>query len=149
MWVNCHIHVYFRSFYKQQALLNAGNIRLSYVHVHVKSPPIGTRRIDGLAGASVAELSEAVAEPTQRAFGAKMTSDQRRCDVITSHRRLYDVILVPNARWASVINLRVVNVLRNQRQRFVIAETYNHNSTSTALRTCMIFFTYEMQYQEQ
>ena len=24
---------------------------------------------------------------TQRAFGAKMTSDQRRCDVITSHRR--------------------------------------------------------------
>ena len=24
---------------------------------------------------------------TQRAFGAKMTSYQRRCDVITSHRR--------------------------------------------------------------
>ena len=27
------------------------------------------------------------------AFGAKMTSYQRRCDVITSNRREYDVIL--------------------------------------------------------
>ena len=26
-------------------------------------------------------------ERAQRAFGAKMTSDQRRCDVITSHQR--------------------------------------------------------------
>ena len=33
------------------------------------------------------------------AFGAKMTSYERRCDVITSHRRLYDVILAPNAHW--------------------------------------------------
>ena len=35
----------------------------------------------------------------QRAFGVKMTSYQRRCDVITSHRRQYDVIFAPNARW--------------------------------------------------
>ena len=28
-----------------------------------------------------------ICECTQRAFGAKMTSYQRRCDVITSHRR--------------------------------------------------------------
>ena len=37
--------------------------------------------------------------PSQRTFGAKMTLYQRRCDVITSHRREYDVILTPNVRW--------------------------------------------------
>ena len=31
--------------------------------------------------------------PSQWVFGAKMTSYQRRCDVMTSHRRYYDVIL--------------------------------------------------------
>ena len=37
---------------------------------------------------------------SQWAFGAKMTSYQRQCDVITSHRRYHDVIFAPNARWA-------------------------------------------------
>ena len=46
------------------------------------------------------QLAEIGCEPTaQRAFGAKMTSCQRRCDVITSHRRRHNVILAPNARW--------------------------------------------------
>ena len=36
---------------------------------------------------------------SQWAFGAKMTSYERRCDVITSHRRKYDVILAPKAHW--------------------------------------------------
>ena len=36
---------------------------------------------------------------TQRAHDVKMTSYERRCDVITSHRRRYDVILAPNAHW--------------------------------------------------
>ena len=35
----------------------------------------------------------------QRAHNVKMTSYQRRCDVITSHRRWYDVILMLCARW--------------------------------------------------
>ena len=46
---------------------------------------------------------------SQWAYGARMTSYQRRCDVITSHRRLKDVILrhVPagfyqlSGQWAS------------------------------------------------
>ena len=38
--------------------------------------------------------------PSRRAHDVKMTSYQRRCDVITSHRSLYDVILAPNAHWA-------------------------------------------------
>ena len=42
---------------------------------------------------------ENVDKTAQRAFGDKMTSYQRRCDVITSHRRSYDVIFAPNARW--------------------------------------------------
>ena len=33
-------------------------------------------------------------EPAQWAHNVKMTSYQRRCDVITSHRRWYDVILM-------------------------------------------------------
>ena len=36
---------------------------------------------------------------TQRANDVKMTSCQRRCNVITSHRRRYNVILASNARW--------------------------------------------------
>ena len=36
---------------------------------------------------------------TQQAHNIKMTSYQRRCDVITSHRRWYDVILTLCARW--------------------------------------------------
>ena len=28
-----------------------------------------------------------LSDTPQRAFGVKMTSDQRRCDVMTSHRR--------------------------------------------------------------
>ena len=38
-------------------------------------------------------------QASQWAFGAKMTSYPRRCDVITSYRRGYDVILSPNAHW--------------------------------------------------
>ena len=39
---------------------------------------------------------------THWANGAKKTSYRRRCDVITSHRRLYDVILchVPAGQWS-------------------------------------------------
>ena len=36
---------------------------------------------------------------TQQAHNMKMTSYQRRCDVITSHRRWYDVILTLCAHW--------------------------------------------------
>ena len=36
---------------------------------------------------------------TQWAHNVKMTSYQRRCDVITSHRRWYDVILMLCACW--------------------------------------------------
>ena len=36
---------------------------------------------------------------SQWAHNVKMTSYQRRCDVITSHRRLYDVILMLCACW--------------------------------------------------
>ena len=36
---------------------------------------------------------------SQWAFGAKMTLYQRRCDVITSHRRWYDVIFTSCAWW--------------------------------------------------
>ena len=45
-------------------------------------------------------------EHSQRAFGVKMTSYQRRCDVITSHRRLYDVIFAPNAHWVTFVFLK-------------------------------------------
>ena len=34
-----------------------------------------------------------------------MMSYQRQCDVITSHRRQYDVILAPNAHWADILAL--------------------------------------------
>ena len=40
-----------------------------------------------------------LSKETQWAFGAKMTSYRRRCDVITSHRRQYDVIFTSCARW--------------------------------------------------
>ena len=36
---------------------------------------------------------------SQQAHNIKMTSYQRRCDVITSHRRWYDVILTLCAHW--------------------------------------------------
>ena len=39
---------------------------------------------------------------TQWAHNVKMTSYQRRCDVITSHRRWYDVILMLCACWEPV-----------------------------------------------
>ena len=32
-----------------------------------------------------------------------MTSYERRCDVFTSHRRRYDVVLAPTTNWGSVI----------------------------------------------
>ena len=40
--------------------------------------------------------------PTQWAHNVKMTSYQRRCDVITSHRRWYDVILIVCACWEGI-----------------------------------------------
>ena len=36
---------------------------------------------------------------TQQAHDVRMTSDQRRCKVMTLHRRCYDVILTSCARW--------------------------------------------------
>ena len=42
---------------------------------------------------------------TQWAFGAKLTSYPRRCDVITPRRRGYDVILAPNAYWVAKENI--------------------------------------------
>ena len=52
--------------------------------------------------------------PIQWASGAKMTSHQRQCDVITSHRRFYDVILrrVPAGKgfyWLGLIYNQVFN----------------------------------------
>ena len=38
----------------------------------------------------------------RKAHNVKMTSNQRRCDVITSHRRLYDVILMLCAYWVLI-----------------------------------------------
>ena len=38
---------------------------------------------------------------TQRAHDVKMTSYQRRCDVMTSHRRRYDVIMTSCACWGN------------------------------------------------
>ena len=38
-------------------------------------------------------------DQAQRAHDIKMTSYQRQCDVMTSHRRRYDVILTSCARW--------------------------------------------------
>ena len=46
--------------------------------------------------------SSSVTLESHWAFGAKMTSYRRRCDVITSHRRLYDVIFTSCARWEVV-----------------------------------------------
>ena len=43
----------------------------------------------------------------QRAHNIKMTSYQRRCDVITSHRRWYDVILTMCACWGNVSIMRI------------------------------------------
>ena len=40
---------------------------------------------------------------TQQAHNVKMTSYQRRCDVITSHRRWYDVILMLCACWVDTV----------------------------------------------
>ena len=45
------------------------------------------------------ETTQVFTLKAQRAHDVKMTSCQRRCDVITSHRRRYSVILTPNARW--------------------------------------------------
>ena len=44
-------------------------------------------------------MREFTLERTQWAHNVKMTSYQRRCDVITSHRRWYDVILMLFACW--------------------------------------------------
>ena len=48
--------------------------------------------------------------PPQQAHNIKMTSYQRRCDVITSHRRWYDVILTLCAYWVTEVPLRFVSV---------------------------------------
>ena len=40
-----------------------------------------------------------IRKPTQWAHNFKITSYQRRCDVITSHRRWYDIILMLCACW--------------------------------------------------
>ena len=45
---------------------------------------------------SIVQLSR---NASQRAHDVKMTSYQRRCDVMTSHRRRSDVILTPCACW--------------------------------------------------
>ena len=43
--------------------------------------------------------------PSQQANNIKMTSYQRRCDVITSHRRWYNVILTLCAHWDSRLRI--------------------------------------------
>ena len=48
-----------------------------------------------------------VAISAQWAHNIKMTSYQRRCDVITSHRRWYDVILMLCACWASCCRMNL------------------------------------------
>ena len=50
-----------------------------------------------------------VADRPQWAHNVKMTSYQRRCDVITSHRRWYDVILMLFACWAITARYRFKN----------------------------------------
>ena len=55
-----------------------------------------------LGGGGLAPLATPLPTPmtgtgAQRAYAVKMTSYKRRCDVNSSHRRGYDVILAPNA----------------------------------------------------
>ena len=45
---------------------------------------------------------------SQRAQNVKLTSYQRRCDVITSHRRWYDVILMLCACWDGFSRWRLI-----------------------------------------
>ena len=45
---------------------------------------------------------------TQQAHNVKMTSFQRRCDVITSHRRWYDVILTLCALWVCTRTFKII-----------------------------------------
>ena len=40
----------------------------------------------------------------------KMTSYRRRCDVITSHRRSYDVIFTSCARWDKFRNGHIIEI---------------------------------------
>ena len=58
----------------------------------------------------------------QQAHNVKMTSYQRRCDVITSHRRWYDVILT-HRRWYDVILTLYVKMTSYQRRSDVITCT--------------------------
>ena len=48
-------------------------------------------------------------DPAKLAHDVKMTSYERRCDVMTSHRRSYDVILAPNAHWVNISGRTVLN----------------------------------------
>ena len=45
-------------------------------------------------------IFQVATKATQRAHGVRMTSYQRRCDVMTSHRRRSDVIMTSCACWA-------------------------------------------------
>ena len=53
---------------------------------------------------------------TQRSHGVKMTSYKRRCDVMTSHRHRYDVILAPlptGYGWFTTV--QVLNIFEEQK----------------------------------
>ena len=56
-------------------------------------------------------LKRKEAEPFQRALDVKMTSYERRCDVMTSHRRSYDLILEPNAQWVTSKRLLTLDLI--------------------------------------
>ena len=45
---------------------------------------------------------------TQRAHGVYTTSYQRRCNVVTSHRRWYDVLPTLRAYWAVIMSVRLL-----------------------------------------
>ena len=53
-------------------------------------------------------------QSSQQAHNIKMTSYQRRCDVITSHRRWYDVILTLCAHWVVGNAVPRLKCIRNQ-----------------------------------
>ena len=60
---------------------------------------------------SLVEIQNDSVVRCQWAFGAKMTSYRRRCDVITSHRRQYDVIFKPCARWDGPVCSLFISIL--------------------------------------
>ena len=68
-----------------------------------------------------------------------MTSRQRRCDVITSHRRRHNVILAPNARWVDTTAQAALTLNQDLAKLSTWADkwlvSFNPNKTESLLLT--------------